>query len=1183
MRFRRVFHPILILQVSSLFFLLQLGLISCSSSTKNNTTNSAADQGLIHGVQPKTTAVQLPDTILVREPLLPHIALGQPKVVKTNKQIHEAGEPVIISSAPARILQPGKGNCAVAVPKVMKGRMITAGDPEIVTAKDMYSRDLNASNFSIFNKLQGLKHGSIRCLIQDRYGNLWMGTPGGLTKFDGRFFTHFTTRQGMISHDVYSVLEDRQGNIWYGTEGGGIGCYDGRTFTFYTTAEGLCNDYVLYGMEDRDGKLWFGTEGGVSVVDGNTVTNYTQREGLSDNQVQYILQDKKGQIWMATQRGVTLFNGSTFQHILPAAFSEPAVNAILEDNKGSIWLMTDKHGVCRYDGNTLSQYTEVEGLSNNSVMYGLEDRKGNLWFGTFGGGLSKLERIETRDSTGQIHEDRRFIHFTENDGLSHNVVWSILQDKTGTLWLGTSEGLSRYKGNLFTYFTAKEGLSNNDIYCLFEDKQGILWMGIEGGGINTYDGNAFTHIGKEQGLISDDVFCLSQDPKGHYWFGTYEGIAKLEGNTFIHCTEQNGLLSNDITCLMHDRAGNLWIGTAKGVTRYDGKQFVHFTEQQGLVHNYIVCMMEDRSGQLWFGTRKGLSRYDHQHFLNFSVKEGLPRDDIRSMVEDRTGRIWLGSNGSGLMRLTPTATSGTTDRYTLAQYDEQDGLCNNAVFAAYEDRPGNLWFGTRFGLSKLNPDSLQLFENRLRTPSRKSGKSERPESKVPFTNYEYADGFLALGVNGGRVMLQTRNGDLWIGGNSRLSVYHPEGESPDTLAPVLQLTALHLFNEPIPWPAFERNIDTSVLLENGVRIASLSFDSLDRWNRMPAHLNLPYNNNYLTFHFNGITLNRAHGIKYRYKMEGLDPAWSTLSHTASAPYGNLPAGKYVFKVMAVNSLGVWSREIQYAFSVSPPWWKSRLAYLVYALSAIGFVIFLIWWNGRVLRARARRLQTEVTKATAEIRLEKKKSDDLLLNILPEEVAEELKAKGSADAKLISDVTVLFTDFKGFTQMSANMSPQELVGVINECFSTFDHIMQKHGIEKIKTIGDAYMAAGGLPTPNTTHAEDVVKAALEIQHYMREHKIRKEKAGEPYFEIRIGVHTGPVVAGIVGVKKFAYDIWGDAVNTASRMESSGEEGKVNISGSTYALVNDLFRCTYRGKIAAKGKGEIDMYFVEEKDE
>lgn len=227
------------------------------------------------------------------------------------------------------------------------------------------------------------------------------------------------------------------------------------------------------------------------------------------------------------------------------------------------------------------------------------------------------------------------------------------------------------------------------------------------------------------------------------------------------------------------------------------------------------------------------------------------------------------------------------------------------------------------------------------------------------------------------------------------------------------------------------------------------------------------------------------------------------------------------------------------------------------------------------------LESKVQERTMELALEKTKTDELLLNILPEETAEELKKTGSAKAKRYDSVTVMFTDFQNFTTTSEQLAPEELVQEINRYYIVFDNIISKYNIEKIKTIGDSYMCVSGLPAANESHAHDIVLAALDIQKFIEQNKKELSALGLRYFELRIGIHTGPVVAGIVGIKKFAYDIWGDTVNIASRMESSGEVGKVNISGATYELIKEYYSCYYRGKIEAKHKGQIDMYFVEEK--
>jgi adenylate cyclase len=222
---------------------------------------------------------------------------------------------------------------------------------------------------------------------------------------------------------------------------------------------------------------------------------------------------------------------------------------------------------------------------------------------------------------------------------------------------------------------------------------------------------------------------------------------------------------------------------------------------------------------------------------------------------------------------------------------------------------------------------------------------------------------------------------------------------------------------------------------------------------------------------------------------------------------------------------------------------------------------------------------EIEKQKEIIEAAKLQSDSLLLNILPGEIADELKKFGKSYARKHDQVSVLFADIKGFTSIAEKLTPVKLVTQLDEVFGAFDNIIAKHGMEKIKTIGDAYMCACGLPLADNENAIKSVNAALDMQQFIRGFGEANKIQNLPVFEIRIGIHTGPLVAGVVGLKKFAYDIWGDAVNLASQMEQHSETGKVNISGETYSLVKNAFNCTYRGKIEAKSKGEVDMYFVD----
>lgn len=223
--------------------------------------------------------------------------------------------------------------------------------------------------------------------------------------------------------------------------------------------------------------------------------------------------------------------------------------------------------------------------------------------------------------------------------------------------------------------------------------------------------------------------------------------------------------------------------------------------------------------------------------------------------------------------------------------------------------------------------------------------------------------------------------------------------------------------------------------------------------------------------------------------------------------------------------------------------------------------------------------TELKKAYDSLDEEKKRSENLLHNILPVEVADEIKRNGKSEARYYESVSVMFCDIVGFTKISETLSPQQLINSVDECYRKFDEIVEKHGIEKIKVIGDSYMCAGGIPVSNETHAFDIIRAAYEMRDFTLQFSAVQKRKGLPEFHFRFGINTGALVTGIVGAKKFAYDIWGDTVNVAARIEQNSEADKVNISGSTYEIVKDKIKCTHRGKIQAKNKGEIDMYFAE----
>ncbi len=319
-------------------------------------------------------------------------------------------------------------------------------------------------------------------------------------------------------------------------------------------------------------------------------------------------------------------------------------------------------------------------------------------------------------------------------------------------------------------------------------------------------------------------------------------------------------------------------------------------------------------------------------------------------------------------------------------------------------------------------------------------------------------------------------------------------------------------------------------------------------------------------------------LGYSFFLNGFDEKWGEWLPGNYKEYTNLPAGNYELHVRYRDMEGNAEETAIVNFRVLPLWYFSALAIGFY----ICLVLLIIWALYAQLTLRFARtqymLEQIINKRTEDLIIEKEKTENLLANVLPKNTASEIMEKGKATKIKYNFVTVLFSDIQGFTKIAEEMNPEVLIDELDKFFFYFDSVVENLGIEKIKTIGDAYMCAGGIPEKNRTNPVEVILAALEMQVYMKELKEASQVQGMKYWDIRIGIHTGTVIAGVVGHKKLSYDIWGDTVNTASRMESSGEAGKINISGTTYEFVKEFFICEHRGKMPVKYKGELDMYFV-----
>jgi signal transduction histidine kinase/ligand-binding sensor domain-containing protein/FixJ family two-component response regulator len=481
-------------------------------------------------------------------------------------------------------------------------------------------------------------------------------------------------------------------------------------------------------------------------------------EGLPQVTVKTVIRTRQGYLWLGTQEGLVRFDGvefKTFDKTNVKELTNNWIRILYEDRLGNLWIGSNGGGLTCMKSGKFNTYTTCNGLANDIVEALYEDHKGNLWIGTHDG-LNRLEH-------------NKFFLFKTNQGLSHNKITCILEDTRGNLWIGTHNGLNRWKHDRFIVYTTRDGLSYNQISAIFEDGQGNLWIGTNNG-LNRLKDDQFTVFTSKDGLLNDQIRSLYEDqPGGYLWIGTYGGgLNRLKDGKFTAFTTKDGLSDNFILSLCKDREGSLWIGTgAGGLDRLKEGKFTPFSTSEGLSHNLTNSIFEDRKGNLWIGTYGGgLNQLREGLFTIFTTQQGLSHNLVRSIYEDSKGYLWVGTD-NGLNRLKDGKFSLVTT---------QQGLSDNKIWCIYEDRSQNLWVGTENGLNCLKNGTILIFT-----------KEQGLSNETIMCLREDTKGNLWIGTNGGGLnclkngkfnvyttkqglsnnmiwsLYEDREGTLWIG------------------------------------------------------------------------------------------------------------------------------------------------------------------------------------------------------------------------------------------------------------------------------------------------------------------------------------------------------------------------------------------------------------------------------------
>ncbi len=779
---------------------------------------------------------------------------------------------------------------------------------------------------------EGLPQNSIHTIIQARNGYLWMGSMEGLIRFDGKRFTVYDKSNvpQLKSNFVTSLWEDEDRNIWIGTIKGGLLRFNaaGGIFETVSAEHGLAADLTVnffYGA--HDGTLWIGAEEGLVRVRKDSRTASPAGHPVPRFPITAICEDRQGNLWLGT-RNEGLFHledGGVSSYSRRDGLTADLILCLYKDRQGQIWVGS-AGGLSRLVPGepraSFVPYPAPAGISLSKTTSIREDKHGNLWMGSQGNGLNRLE-----PKTGAV------TNFSKTQGLTSDWVQALFEDREGSLWIGTvGGGLNRLRDGKFTTYAGPQGLSHDMAWSMCEDRAGNLWIGTNGGGLNRFSfkgGKRPVRVYSTAsgcGLSSDFVTCVYEDRLGKLWAGTSEGLNVFEPRSASFQVFNTGKgRANDITCIFQDRGGFLWAGSKLGLHQVHPEKGVlkTYMTANGLTGNRIMAIHEDLAGQLWIATSDGLNRYTPRDdsFANYTTAEGLSNHFIFSITEDKQGGLWLGTSG-GLNRLKNGKFSHVTTK---------NGLFDNTAFVVLEDQKGYFWMSSNKGIYRAARRELDLVcDGKLDT--------------LQCFSYDTADGMKSRECNGARqpAGLQTRDGRLWFPTIKGVAVIDPNHMPPNPFPPPVVLEAVTLEKGPVSPLFFPGDGYT------GVR-------------------QLPAGTRRLEIHYTALSLAVPGKVRFRCMLEGYDDGWLDVGPRRNIQYTNLSPGRYTFRVTACNNDNLWNETgASLSIYLAPYFYQTGWFYLCCILAAVALIFFAYRIRVRPLETRAQNLRIQVAQHSKDL-------------------------------------------------------------------------------------------------------------------------------------------------------------------------------------------------------------------------